>query len=77
MEKTVKKGILLLVLGVLGLIFVYSLRPPSGFGDALMMMGQGRDFYLKEPIYLALMALSGGVSLFGIINIFKAMNKEK
>ena len=47
-----KKGIVLLVVGIVGLIFVYSLRPPSGFGDALMMAVQGRNFYLKEPVYL-------------------------
>ena len=35
-------GIVLLVFGVIGLVAVYSMRPPSGFGDALMMIGQGR-----------------------------------
>ena len=72
-----KKGIILLVVGIIGLIVVYSLRPPSGFGDALMMMGQGRNFYLKEPVYLMLMALSGVISLFGVINIVKASSKQK
>lgn len=72
-----KKGIILLVIGGIGLIFVYSLRPPSGFGDALMMMGQGKEFFLKEPVYLTLMALSGIISLFGVIYIVKGMSKEK
>ena len=72
-----KKGIILLVIGGIGLIFVYSLRPPSGFGDALMMMGQGKEFFLKEPVYITLMALSGIISLFGVIYIVKGMSKEK
>jgi uncharacterized membrane protein len=70
-------GIVLLAVGIVGLIFVYSQRPPSDFGEALMMLGQGRDFYLKEPVYLTLMALFGVISVIGVINIVKALNEQK
>ena len=69
------KSLIRLVVGIMGLIFVYSKRPPSGFGDALMMMGQGRDSYIKEPVYLILMALFGFITLFGVMDIVKAENK--
>ena len=71
-----KKGIFLLIVGIAALIFVYSFRPPSGLGDAFMMMGQGRDAFLKEPAYLGLMAISSIVSLFGVIFIVKGMKKS-
>ncbi|MEX2402235.1 MAG: hypothetical protein WD423_15800, partial [Rhodothermales bacterium] len=64
------------VIGVIGLAVVYSFRPPSGLGDALTMMGQGRDFYFEEPVYFALMVLSGIVSLFGVVSIVTAMKKD-
>ena len=66
------KGIILLAVGIIALISVYSVRPPSGFGDAIMMMGQGKSFFLKEPVYLVLMAISGFILLFGVIHIVKA-----
>ena len=42
-------GIVMLVVGIIGLVGVYSMRPPSGFGEALMMMGQGRQFFIRAP----------------------------
>jgi uncharacterized membrane protein len=71
------KGVILLIVGVVALIAVYSVRPPSGFGDAFMMMAQGRNFYLKEPVYLGLMAISGIISALGLIFIVKGMGKGK
>jgi len=71
------KGVILLIVGVVALIAVYSVRPPSGLGDALMLMGQGRDFFLKGPVYLGLMAISGIISVFGLVFIVKDMNKGK
>ena len=71
------KGVILLIVGVVALIAVYSVRPPSGFGDAMMMMGQGKEFYLKEPVYLGLMAISGIISVLGLVFIVKGMNKGK
>lgn len=61
----------MLALGVIGLIVGWSLRPPSGFGDAMMMMGQGRDFFLKEPIFLGVMAVSGLIAVFGLADMLK------
>jgi hypothetical protein len=44
-------GAIQTVVGILGLAVVYSVRPPSGFGEALMMLGQGKHQYIKEPLY--------------------------
>jgi hypothetical protein len=71
------KGLIFLIGGIAALIGVYSLRPPSGFGDAMMMMGQGRSFFLKEPIYLGLMAISGIMSLFGLVFIGQSITNKK
>lgn len=70
-------GIILLIVGVIGLVAVYSMRPPSGLGDALMMLGQGRDHFIKEPFYQIFMAASFLISLSGIIHIFKGMSANK
>ncbi len=44
-------GVVLIIVGVIALALVHSMRLPSGFGDALMMMGQGRQNFIKEPFY--------------------------
>ncbi len=72
-----KKGVIMLSIGVVALIAVYTMRPPSGLGDAIMMMGQGRQTYLKEPVYFGLMAISGIIAILGIVSIMKDMNKGK
>lgn len=71
------RGVILLIAGVVGLVTVYSMRPPSGLGDAFMMMGQGRQTYLKEPVYFGLMAISGIIAILGIVSIVKDKDKEK
>lgn len=70
-------GISLLVIGVIGLVAVYSMRPPSGFGEALMMLGQGRRNYIREPLYEIFMALAGLASLAGIIQIVAGVSSSK
>jgi hypothetical protein len=59
-------GVVLIVVGVVGLAAVYGMRPPSGFGEAIMMMGQGRENSVGEPYYQILLALFGLVTLFGV-----------
>jgi hypothetical protein len=44
-------GLVVLLIGVIGLVVVYSLRPPSGVGEALVMLSQGRESFIKEPLY--------------------------
>jgi len=61
------KGIILSVIGVIGLAVVYSYRPPTGITEAFMMMGQGKDWFLKEPIYITLMAIFGLLTFFGLL----------
>lgn len=73
-ESIVKKGIALLVFGVIGLITAYSHRPPSGIGEALLTMAQERPF-LDEPEFLLFMAISAILAIFGIIEIAKKDNK--
>jgi len=70
-------GVILLVVGVIGLVAVYSMRPPSSFGDAIMILGQGRKFFIKEPLYQIFMSIFGLLSVFGIIKIVRAMNSDK
>ena len=69
------KGALLLIIGVIAIFVVYSFRPPSGFGDAMMMIGSGRNYCLKEPVYLGLMAIAVISSVFGLILVIKS-NKD-
>ncbi len=76
-EEVMVTGGILLIVGVVGLIGVYSVRPPSGLGDALMMLGQGRDFYLIEPVFFGLMAISGVISVLGLAMVVKEMGKRK
>jgi len=59
------KGVVLAVVGVIALAIVYSMRPPSGFGDAVLMMTQGRNSYIKEPLYQILFGISALVSGYG------------
>lgn len=68
-------GMAMLVIGVIGLAIVYSMRPPSGFGEAIMMMGQGKQYFIREPLYYILLAVSGLVAFFGVLKLIKA-NKE-
>lgn len=68
-------GMVMLIIGVIGIAIVYSMRPPSGFSEALMMLGQGRQFFIKEPLYQILLAVSGLVAFFGLLRVIKA-NKE-
>jgi hypothetical protein len=70
-----KKGTVLLVVGVFALIVVYCLRPPSDIGDAMRMMGQGRNYYFKEPMYYTLMVLSAVVAFFGVMHIVSFMRR--
>ena len=65
-------GWVLLIIGVVGLIVVYSYRPPSGIGQAFMRLAQGQNFHFKEPVYEILLALFGIVSIFGIVKVAKS-----
>jgi hypothetical protein len=65
-----------LVIGIIGMVITYSYRPPSGLGDALGMMIQGRNFYLKEPAYLGLMAMFSLLAIFGLLAVIKGKRKE-
>ena len=69
-------GIVMLVIGVIGLVGVYSVRPPSGFGDAIMMMGQGRGC-IRDPFYQIFMAVFGLISFFGVLKIVKDQKEGK
>jgi uncharacterized membrane protein len=61
-----------LIVGIVGLIATWSYRPPSGMGDAFMMLGRGQSFFLKEPVFLALMALFALLAIFGLIDLVNA-----
>jgi uncharacterized membrane protein len=67
-----RTGLVALLIGVIGLVVVYSLRPPSGIGEALVMLSQGRESFIKEPLYEILLALFAIVGLLGIIRLARS-----
>lgn len=69
--KPATTGIVLGVIGIVGLVVVYSLRPPSGFGDALMMMAQGKEFFISEPYYQLLLGACVVLTGFGAVKLLK------
>lgn len=70
-------GGLLVVVGGLGLAYVYSMRPPSGLGDAFGMMMQGRQSYIRSPTYEVLMAACIISVLFGLVLLTRKGNKSE
>ena len=69
-------GWILLVIGVVGLITIYSYRPPSGVGQTVRMYAQGQTFFFKEPVYEILLAGFGIISVFGIVKIVKGKTSQ-
>ena len=65
-----------LIIGVIGMVITYHYRPPSGIGDAFGMLLNGRNIYLKEPVFLALITVFGLLTLFGLAAVIK-MNSRK
>lgn len=70
-------GTLLLLAGVIGLVLVYSMRPPSGIMDAFSMMAQGRQTFIKEPFYQVLIALAGIVTFFGALLVYLGLSQGR
>jgi len=64
-------GIIYIIVGLLGLIFVHSKRPPSGLGDIIMMMGQPDSWFISEPIYQILMLGFFALAAYGGYMIYK------
>lgn len=60
-------GVGVTIVGLVCLAVVHSMRPPSGFMEALMMLGQGRQTFIKEPLYQVLLGCSSLISLGGIV----------
>lgn len=75
MKKTTL-GTILLVIGIIMLVAVYSMRPPSGFGEAFTMMWQGRQNFIREPFYQILLAVGGIISVYGIIQIIMGLQSK-
>lgn len=70
-------GIVMIAVGIIGLVGVHYMRPPSGFGDAMMMMGQGRQGFIREPFYQIYLAGFGITSFFGVLKIVKGQKESK
>ena len=73
---TQSKGVVVVIVDVVAIASIYRMRPPSGFGDALMMMGQGKNFFIKEPLYQILLSLSGLSLVYGLFLAATNWNKE-
>lgn len=71
------KGIILLAIGIVAGSIVYSMRPPDGLGDAITMALQNKGNHLEEPVYYALMGLSGLFCLAGVALFLKGIFKGK
>ena len=63
---------LMIAIGIIGLVFVYSLRPPSGFGDVFVRASQGQDFFLKEPVYYLGLIGFAILTAFGLLKAVRA-----
>ena len=70
-------GVIQMFAGVIGLGVVYSIRPPFGFGQALMMWGQGRHQYIREPVYEILLAICAVTSFLGLMKIVTGQKEPK
>jgi len=70
------KGVAIVVVAVIAIACIYGMRPPSGFGDAIMMMGQGKSTYIKEPLYQILLSISGLGLFYGLYLAGSNWNKE-
>ena len=73
MRKKVLIGVFLLVAGVAGLFIVHSMKPPSGIGEVLGMLRQGRLSYIREPYYQVFLATAGTIALVGIVQVVKGL----
>lgn len=71
------KGLILLAIGVIGASFVYSLRPPDGLGDAIMMLAQGKEGYIEKPVFIALMSLFILIGITGLALYLKGIFSRK
>ena len=76
MNKTTQ-GTILLIIGIIVLVVVYSMRPPSGLGESFMNMWQGKQYFIKEPVYQILLAIGGIISVLGFIQIFIGLRSKK
>jgi hypothetical protein len=61
----------LIGIGLVGLILVYSFRPPAGFMDAMNIAASGRDFYLREPVYYLGLLGFGALLVLGIVKAIR------
>ena len=67
----------LLTAGIIGTAFTYSLRPPSGAGDALQMLLSGRQNYIQPGPYKFFMAVTIGLALAGLFIMVRTPAKSK
>ncbi|MEQ1574333.1 MAG: hypothetical protein ABMA15_04845 [Vicinamibacterales bacterium] len=70
-------GTCLTIVGLVCLAGVHAMRPPSGFMEALMMLGQGKQTFIREPLYQILLAGSALMSLGGIVLIVSGSAGER
>jgi hypothetical protein len=70
-------GVILLLVGVLGMVVVYSMRPPSGFGEAFMMLSRGKQNFIADPYYGILMVLCVLSGVWGVVKLIKASKKTE
>lgn len=75
-EPTNKSGVFLLIGAVILGIVVYSLRPPSGLGEALMRASQNPNaMFLTPPVYYGGLIIAAIMAIFGVLKIMGKTSK--
>ena len=69
-------GLFVAVLGLFGLAFVYSRRPPSSAGDVMEMLMKGRENVLNHGPYEMLLILTIAIVCGGFYMAYGAVKRK-
>ena len=61
----------ILAVGVIGLVVTWFYRPSTDVSEALLRLGQGRDFQFAEPVFLTLLAVFSLLTIFFLVKILR------
>jgi cell division protein FtsW (lipid II flippase) len=77
-EGTMKNtaALALLLIGIIGLVSVYSMRPPSGLMDALSMMSENRQHFIKRPLYQIFLGIFGLMGVTGGVTLLRRVSRD-
>ncbi|WP_141118010.1 hypothetical protein [Leisingera sp. JC1] len=65
-----KTGIALLIGAVILAVVVFSLKPPSGLGEAMMRVSQNPNaMFLKPPVFYGGLVVAAIMAIFGLVKL--------